>query len=575
VVNLKEFVANLHKRTCLKTNTEIIFIKNRKFLIFYQVMKFRILFIFTILMCCSNVWAALPEAPAVIYSVEGKRANASWLPVDNSSKYRLHWLPYPMPNPVETINSLDLGTETQVSVMLDDGAMFYVAITAYNQDGESTLSNIEVVAINNEFSGGDTTVFTQTSSAFDNPAPNLDSEGVARHLIGDSEFEQSFVTAPALVNSGLGPAFNNNSCIACHPKDGRGRPPEEGETSNSFFLRVSIPGIDQKTGGPIAIPGFGTQIFDRAVFGVQPEATVETTYAEINGRFGDDTAYQLRKPVFTIANSYISLPNEYLMSPRVASPVFGRGLLEAISDETLLDWADEYDLNDDGISGRVNQVWDAISETAVIGRFGLKANSPSVLVQTAGAYHGDMGITNELFPEESTAGQPQNDGSSDDPELRQGVLDDVVFYIQTLAVPARRNIDSPLVKRGQILFDQAGCTSCHIPTVTTGVLESVPEVSNQVIHPYTDLLLHDMGEGLADDRSDFLANGREWKTPPLWGIGFTKVVNGHTFFLHDGRARNLMEAVLWHGGEAESATEYFRTLSSTDRDALIKFLESL
>ena len=285
--------------------------------------------------------------------------------------------------------------------------------------------------------------------------------------------------------------------------------------------------------------------------------------------------YQLRQPNFTIVNPYTALPDTYLTSPRVAPPVFARGLLEAISDETLLGWADEDDLDNDGISGRVNQVWDIVSETTVIGRFGLKANNPSVLVQTAGAYHGDIGITNELFPLESTAGQPQDDGLNDDTELRQGVLDDVVFYIQTLAVPARRNIDDPKVKNGQILFDQAGCTACHIPTVTTGVLEGVPEVSNQVIHPYTDLLLHDMGEGLADGRPDFLANGQEWKTPALWGIGYTKVVNGHTFFLHDGRARNLTEAILWHGGEAEPAKEYFRNLSSNDRESLIKFLESL
>ncbi len=538
-------------------------------------MKFRILLIFTLLILCSNAQAAPPVAPVVTYSVEGKRATASWLPVNDSNGYRLHWLSYPMPNPSELINSIDLGVETKVSAVLDDGAMFYVAITAYNHDGESAFSNIEVIAINNEFSGGDTTVFVQSSSAFGNPAPNLSPEGVARHLLGDSEFEQSFVTAPALINGGLGPAFNNNSCIACHPKDGRGRPPEEGGTSNSFFLRISIPGTDPKTGSPLAMPGFGTQLFDRAVFGVQPEAIVKTTYTEINGKFGDNTPYRLRKPIFTIANPYIDLPDEYLISPRVAPPVFGRGLLEAISDETLLGWADEFDLNNDGISGRVNQVWDIVSETTVIGRFGLKANSPSVLVQTAGAYHSDMGITNELFPVESTVGQPQNDGLSDDPELRRSVLNDVAFYIQTLAVPARRNMNDPIVKKGQMLFDQAGCTSCHIPTVTTGVLDDIPEVSNQIIHPYTDLLLHDMGEGLADDRPDFLANGQEWRTPPLWGIGYTQVVNGHTFFLHDGRARDLMEAILWHGGEAESAKEYFRMLSSADREALIKFLESL
>ncbi|GKS69350.1 thiol oxidoreductase [Nitrosomonas sp. PY1] len=480
-----------------------------------------------------------------------------------------------MPNPIESINSMDLGSETQISAELDDGTMLYVALTAYNQDGESAFSNIEVIAINNELSGGSTTIFNESSSAFSNPAPNLSPEGLSRHLAGDSEFEQSFVTAPALINAGLGPAFNSNSCISCHPKDGRGRPPEEGGISNSFFLRVSLPGVDSKTGGSLAVPGFGTQLFDKAVFGVQPEATVKTTYTEVNGKFGDETPYQLRKPTFTITDPYIDLPSVYLISPRVAPPVFGRGLLEAISDETLLGWADEHDLNNDGISGRVNRVWDVVTQTTVIGRFGLKANNPSVLVQNAGAYHSDMGITNELFPIESTVGQTQNNSANDGPELKPGVLDDVTFYIQTLAVPARRNINDPVVKKGQILFDQAGCAACHIPTVTTGVVDGVPEISNQIVHPYTDLLLHDMGERLADDRNDFIANGQEWRTPPLWGIGYTEVVNGHTFFLHDGRARNLTEAILWHGGEAESSKEYFRVLSSSDRDALIKFLESL
>lgn len=541
-----------------------------------SIMRRYILFITAVFAFCSYVQAAPPAAPVAAFSVEGKRATVSWVPVDSSSQYKLYWLPYPLPTPIETINSIDLGTEGKVSAVLDDGAMYYVAITAYNSDGESAFSNIEVIAINNEFSGGGTTLFTESSSAFSSPAPNLSSEGLARHLTGDSEFEQSFVTAPAILNGGLGPAFNNNSCIACHPKDGRGRPPEEGGVSNSFFLRLSIPGADPKTGGPSAIPGFGTQLFDKAVFGFQPQATVGTTYIELDGKFGDNTPYRLRKPVFTINKPYIDLPGDYLISPRVAPPVFGRGLLEAITDETLLGWADEDDLNGDGISGRVNRVWDVVSRITVIGRFGLKANSPSTLVQTAGAYHGDMGITNELFPEESTAGQSQyNDGLSDDPELRPGVLNDVAFYIQTLAVPSRRNISDPLVKKGQMLFDQARCTACHIPAVTTGVLEGVPEVSNQVIHPYTDLLLHDMGEGLADGRSDFLANSQEWRTPPLWGIGYTKVVNGHTFFLHDGRARNLTEAILWHGGEAESAKENFRLLPSADREALIKFLESL
>lgn len=534
------------------------------------------LFIFFIsFLFLSDVQAAPPAAPFVSYAVNGLSASATWKSVGGAQGYRLYWAEYPVKVPVKTIQHTDLGEQTNFAAELNTGDMLYVTITAYNQDGESDFSNIELIAINNELSGGDTTIFDQSSNAFDNPAPNLDAEGEARHIIGDTEFEQTFVTAPAIVNSGLGPAFNNTSCAACHPKDGRGTPPVAGGVSNSFFLRLSIPGSDPETGSPLPVPGFGTQLFDQAVFGVQPEARVETTYTEISGQFEDGTPYQLRKPTFTIVDPYSPLPETYMTSPRVAPPVFGRGLLEAIPEEIILEWADENDEDGDGISGRPNRVWDIVSETTVIGRFGLKANVPSVLVQSAGAYHGDMGITNEIFPQESTAGQPQADGLSDDPELRPGVLDDVVFYIQTLAVPARRNIDDPEVKKGQVQFNLTGCTACHIPTVKTGDLEGVPEVSNQIIHPYTDLLLHDMGEELADGRPDFLATGQEWKTPPLWGIGYTKIANGHTFFLHDGRARNLTEAILWHGGEAETAKENFRALSAADRASLIKFLESL
>ena len=154
-------------------------------------------------------------------------------------------------------------------------------------------------------------------------------------------------------------------------------------------------------------------------------------------------------------------------------------------------------------------------------------------------------------------------------------LENVTFYVQTLSVPARRNTDKTEVRQGQLIFAQAGCGSCHIPTLKTGQFEGVASISNQIIHPYTDMLLHDMGDGLADNRPDFLADGNEWRTPPLWAIGLTEVVHGHTFFLHDGRARNLMEAIMWHGGEAENAKSYVNNLSETERDALVAFLNSL
>lgn len=211
----------------------------------------------------------------------------------------------------------------------------------------------------------------------------------------------------------------------------------------------------------------------------------------------------------------------------------------------------------------------------MLGRYGMKANTATLLTQVAAAYQQDMGITNRVFPVESAFGQPQNEGRPTDPLLQDTILDATVFYIKTLAVPARRNVIDPAVQQGEVLFAQIGCASCHIPTVQTGTDVRFKALSNQRIHPYTDLLLHDMGVGLADGRPDFLANGSEWKTPALWGIGLFEKTNGIPYYLHDGRARSLPEAILWHDGEAASSREQYVKLSAFQREHLIQFLKSL
>lgn len=422
-------------------------------------------------------------------------------------------------------------------------------------------------------SGGDMTVFSATSSAFEQPAPNLIGARLERHLAGDIAFEDVFVTAPAPVNSGLGPIFNNSACVRCHLRDGRGRAPIPGGSFDSAFLRVSI-GNDPVT-GPYPAQGFGHQFQHRAVVGVEPEGGVDVSYEEIVVNFADGETISLRKPAFTITRSYTPLPAGLLIGARVAPPVFGRGLLEAIPEATILGWADEGDADGDGISGRPNRVLDPVSGETRLGRFGLKANSPSLLVQNAGAYNGDMGITSTVFPVESSSEQVQYDGLLDEAEVSDDVLETVTFYVQTLGVPARRDVDDETVLRGEELFEEAQCSACHKPVAETGNFPAVPEVANQTIFPYTDLLLHDMGAELADDRPDFLASGSEWRTPPLWGIGLTGTVNGHTDFLHDGRARNVMEAIIWHGGEAQNSKEYVRALPKADREALLRFVNSL
>ena len=427
-----------------------------------------------------------------------------------------------------------------------------------------------------KFSGGETTVFDATSHAFSTPAPNLSADGLAKHLEGDVEFEAVFVTVPAEVNPGLGPVYNNIACINCHARDGRGRAPTSGEKLTSMLFRVSLPNPESDgTHGPMPVPGFGTQLNNRAIFGVPPEGTVTINYTEGELTTSDGVKVHLRTPSYEIKDAYQPLPDDVEISPRVAPVVFGLGLLEAIPESTILALADEDDQDGDGISGKANYVWDVQKNGLSLGRFGWKANQPTLIQQVASAYHDDMGITTSLLPKESSDGQSQYDGRGDDPELSDEILDVVTFYVQTLAVPARRDLDDPMIQHGEQLFDSAGCAGCHIPTLQTGSLSDVPEVSNQTIHPYTDLLLHDMGPGLADNRPDFLASGSEWRTPPLWGIGLVKVVNGHTNFLHDGRARGLLEAILWHGGEAEQSREAVQGMSASDRDALIAFLESL
>lgn len=397
---------------------------------------------------------------------------------------------------------------------------------------------------------------------------------MALHLEGDAAFEATFVTAPASVNAGLGPVYNNNSCVSCHARDGRGRPPGPGENIASMLFRVSAPGQNAH-GGPLDLPGFGTQLQERSVFGIEPEGSVSIAYTDSTASFADGTQYKLRVPRYSMRSAYRPTDASMMLSPRVAPPVFGLGLLEAISETTILSFADESDANGDGISGRPNRVRDIRSGSTALGRFGWKAGAPSLLQQAAAAYHDDMGITTSLFPVEACHGQPQADGRTDDPELGDKELEATVYYTQTLAVPARRNINDADVRRGETVFREAGCTGCHRASMTTGALAGVPEVSGQRIAPYTDLLLHDMGEALADGRPDYIADGREWRTPPLWGIGLTQIVNGHTYFLHDGRARNLLEAVMWHGGEAERSREHVRKLPAGDRMALLRFLESL
>ena len=451
-----------------------------------------------------------------------------------------------------------------------------IIMTACEQDDEG----VGLLEKGEEFSGGAATVFDESVNAFGNPAPNLLGDGDLLFITGNSFFNRNWVTSPASTEDldGLGPLFNSRSCSGCHFKDGKGRPPAPGEPLVSMLFRLSKPGKSVH-GGPVADPNYGLQLADRAILGVPREGTVNITYEEIPGKFADGQSYSLRKPHYEFTElGYGPLEEDVLFSPRVAPHMVGLGLLEAIDEATILGFEDPQDTNGDGISGRANSVWDAAANKVSIGRFGWKANQPNLRQQTAGAFVGDIGITSSLFPQENCSSNQtdcQNAFNEGKPELKESIFDKVTFYSSTLAVPKRRLWDDPVVLRGKQLFFESNCTGCHIPKVTTGNSGNIPEFYQQQIRPYTDLLLHDMGDALSDGRPDFEASGNEWRTPPLWGIGLIETVNGHTNFLHDGRARNLEEAVLWHGGEAENSKQAYLNLNKADREALIKFLESL
>ncbi len=423
-------------------------------------------------------------------------------------------------------------------------------------------------------SGGVQTAFDGTSKAFTHVFSGLSQYDVMIHDLGDAGFEQTFITAPAVLNGGLGPAFNNVSCVSCHHNDGRGVP-TTGEPQSGLLMRISFAGSDEH-GGSIPVPGYGTQVQDNSVFGKEPEASVNISYTYHQYSFPDGETYELREPTYTLTNLHTPINGSYMLSPRLAPPVFGLGLLEAIPEEEIVALADVNDVNQDGISGKPNYVWNPDTRRKELGRFGLKLNTASILVQVAAAYNNDIGITSYVFQNETTHGQTyQSDGISDDPEISHDVMNAVKFYMQTLKVPARRNVTDPVVIRGKQLFMDAQCASCHNINFTTAVNVAFPALSNQRIHPYTDMLLHDMGPGLADHRPDFDADGNEWRTTPLWGLGLLDAVNYPATYLHDGRARTLTEAVMWHGGEALQSKVFFQNLTTEDRNALLKFLGSL
>lgn len=431
---------------------------------------------------------------------------------------------------------------------------------------------------------------------FSFPAANLTFEQEEQFKLGNALFRKLWVAAPSstAASDGLGPLYNSRACQNCHLKDGRGHPPSDGGSAESMFLRLSVPPPDEIVAAAlfnrdlleVPEPTYGTQLQDFAVPGLKPEGRMVIDYAPLTVALADGTVVELREPRYSAADlAYGPMQSDVMLSPRIAPQMIGLGLLEQIEVADILANADPDDADGDGISGKPNWVRDPLSGEVVLGRFGWKAGAPSIMMQSAGAFAGDIGISTPIrsVPHgDCTALEDLCTTMASGVQLRLGdseapdpVLPLVTFYSQNLGVPQRRKVDDPEVLAGKALFYGAGCVSCHVPKYVTSRDADIDEHAFQLIWPYTDLLLHDMGEGLADDRPEGDATGTEWRTPPLWGIGLTKTVSGHTYFLHDGRARDLNEAILWHGGEALAARDAYAGMTKTERAALVAFLESL
>jgi CxxC motif-containing protein (DUF1111 family) len=436
-------------------------------------------------------------------------------------------------------------------------------------------------------------------SAFSHPSSTLTFAQQLDFRVGDGIFRKLWVSAPSSTTSsdGLGPLYNARSCQSCHLKDGRGHPAEGGRwpdgDGTSMLFRLSVPprtegeqrAIEEGRQTIVPEPTYGGQLQGFAIQGHSPEARVRITYEDRAVALHGGPVVHLQRPSYRVVDlQYGPMRADTLLSPRVAAPMIGLGLLEMVDEADLLARADPDDRDGDGVSGRPNLVWSPEHGRPMLGRFGWKAARATVPDQTAGAFSGDMGLSTELLPAAAGDCTPtqtrcrEAPSGADEPhgvEVAPPMFELVVFYARNLAVPMRRHVDAPDVLRGKAVFYRTGCTACHAPKYVTRTDPGRPELSGQLIWPYTDLLLHDMGPDLADGRPEGQASGREWRTPPLWGIGLTAVVSGHTRFLHDGRARTLLEAILWHGGEAETAKRRVIGMTREERDALLAFLASL
>ncbi len=384
--------------------------------------------------------------------------------------------------------------------------------------------------------GGATTVADDGHTAFGRALANLDPLRWDDFRAGKQRFVREWPQR--------GPWVDAASCSECHYRDGRGPAPTGSNRSHLLRLRQPSGGSD---------PVYGIQL-RRTGHGVPAPGQFAVQWELILGRYPSGEPYVLRRPLVRVSDlAYGPLDSRTRLALRVPLAVFGLGLLEGVPEEEILAYADPGDEDEDAVSGRAQRLRDPVTGATVLGRFGWKASQPSLAAQSTAALANDMGVT-----------------SADENEVSA-----LLRYLRALAVPARRRSTEPIVRAGDALFAEIGCADCHRSRLTTGVVSGWPELTRQTIAAYTDLLLHDMGADLADEIGEGVASGREWRTPPLWGLGLLHTVGGPVGLLHDGRAASVEEAILWHGGEAARARERFLTMPRTKREALIVFLSTL
>lgn len=418
------------------------------------------------------------------------------------------------------------------------------------------------------------TVDDRTRDAYSQPFPTMATADREQFLLGRGIFQRSWVVAPALDTAfdGLGPLHSRLACQSCHQRNGRGLAPANSrQRLQTMLVRLSVTGQGSH-GEPLPHPVYGDQLHEEGVPGVMPEGRVSVEWQEHDYTFADGETVSLRRPQLSFNNLAYGNLTGVEASPRVGPPAYGMGLLQTVADSVLIALAN--DKKSDGVGGVVNEVYDPLQGKMTIGRFGYKASVHSLRGQVTKAMSGDLGISSLHYPQQNCSASQQDclaAATGGEPEITEEQLDAVAFYLANIAVPAPRDTNTLPVQTGRKIFRDSGCAICHREQLPLPV--DYPHA--QTIAPYTDLLIHDMGQGLADGGSEYLASPQHWRTAPLWGLGLSSAITESEQYLHDGRARNLTEAILWHGGEAQIARDRFAELPPSEREALLTFLRSL